>query len=217
MRAIAYRFSQPAYATVLLPIIQEPTMPIATNPSQAPFVLVLNPGVPDAHGSIMIGHPSPEPAPLSPAPHAWSRARAATIPELARRNRGPAARLVEYAPALAQLGVAGLQVGASFVFGTTIRHLSGLQVTDPITETLDTLGPLLLAGGAVLTVTAVATVFLDETEAEQATVPLHVFVIDPPPAVQSRAAEAPAEAQRFGHDAHAIETVPTPQRTRSED
>ena len=195
-------------------------MPLAIVPSEAPFVLVLNPGAPGTHGPIMIGQPSTEPAPLFPVPAAWLRAqaaRASLLAELPLPHRGMAARIIDYAPDLLSMATASSTVGATFLMISRIGTIAGLPEDEPLSRTVNMLGPAVIGASAVLTATVGTAMWLTGNDPNNAPVPLHVFVIDPPPAVQSRAAEAPAEAQRFGHDAHAIETVPTPQRTRSDD
>ena len=162
-------------------------MPLATAPSPAPFVLVLNPGAPGTLGPIMIGEPSTAPAPLSPVPDAWLRAQAARgalLAELPRPNRGMAARIMEHAPDLLSMASAGSTVGATFMMIGRVSTIMGLPEDEPLTRTANMLGPAFVAASGVLTATVGTAMWLTRNGPERAPVPLHVFVIEPPPAPQ---------------------------------
>ncbi len=162
-------------------------MPLATAPSPAPFVLVLNPGAPGTLGPIMIGEPSTAPAPLSPVPDAWLRAQAARgalLAELPRPNRGMAARIMEHAPDLLSMASAGSTVGASFMMIGRVSTIMGLPEDEPLTRTANMLGPAFVAASGVLTATVGTAMWLTRNGPESAPLPLHVFVIEPPPAPQ---------------------------------
>jgi hypothetical protein len=172
-------------------------MPLATAPSEAPFVLVRNPGTPGTVGPIMIGHPSTQPAPLSPVPQAWLRAQAAReamLAELPRPNRGMASRITDSAPDLLRLATASSTIGATFMMLGSIGANIGVPEDEPLTRTVTMLGPPFVVASAVITGMVGTAMWLTRNDPDSAPVPLHVFEIEPQPAVPASGAPVPGPA-----------------------